>query len=376
MIYLDNGATTLTKPKAVERAVLNAMQTCANPGRGGHRAAMNAARVVYECREAVAELFDLDDPTRVVFTQNATHALNIAIKNVLKDGGHAVVSGYEHNSVMRPLVALEEQGCRYTVAYAPLFSAKAQIAALERAINQDTVCIICNHVSNVFGCIQDITAVNALCRKHGLKLILDLSQSAGVLPISAKELSEAVYLCMPGHKALYGPQGTGVLICCKGDLHYSIMQGGTGSESLNLHQPEILPEALESGTLNVPGIAGLREGVRFVIKKTPLAIGAWESALKEMFVQKASNIRGLHVFHGGKSQSGVVSVTCDHHAPEELGERLSEKGFCLRAGLHCAPIAHRSAGTLPQGTLRISFSAFNRQQEVDALCFAILKTIS
>ncbi len=376
MIYLDNGATTLIKPKAVEQAVINAMQTCANPGRGGHRAAMKAAEVVYACRESVAELFDLDDPARVVFTQNATHALNIAIRNVLREGGHVVVSGYEHNSVMRPLVALKEKAVKFTIAYAPLFSAKAQIAALERSIQKDTVCIICNHVSNVFGCIQDIAAVNALCKKYNLKLILDLSQSAGILPISTKELSEAVYLCMPGHKGLYGPQGTGILICCKGDLHYSIMQGGTGSDSLNLHQPETLPEALESGTLNVPGIAGLHEGIRFILQKTPSAIGSWEHALKERFVQKARNIRGLHVFYGSKLQSGVISITCDQCTPEELGERLAAKGFCLRAGLHCAPVAHQSAGTLPQGTLRISLSAFNQKQEIDALCFAILKTIS
>lgn len=376
MIYLDNGATTLVKPKTVERAMASALQNCANPGRGGHQAAMKAAQVVYRCREAAAELFQLDDPTRVVFTQNATHALNIAIKSTMQSGGHAVVSGYEHNSVIRPLSALEDRGVTYTVAYSPLFSAAAQIAAMEQAIRSDTVCIICNHVSNVFGCIQDLKSVNALCKKHKLSLILDLSQSAGMIPVSVRDLSEASYLCMPGHKGLYGPQGTGILICCKAENHYTLMEGGTGTESLSLHQPAELPEALESGTLNVPGIAGLREGIRFVQSKTPAAIGAWECELKRYFVRKAGNIAGLRVYHDDKEQSGVVSITSQRLSPEELGERLSQRGFALRAGLHCAPVAHQSAGTLPRGTLRISFSAFNRKPEIDMLCMAILKTIS
>lgn len=376
MIYLDNAATTLIKPKSVYRAMVHAMQTCANPGRGGHKAAMNAANIVYACREAAAELFQVDDPTRIIFTQNATHALNIAIQNVMKKGGHAVVTGYEHNSVIRPLEHLRDQGVNYTIAHVSPFSPNAQIKALEHAIQKDTVCMICNHVSNVFGCIQDLDAINALCKKHKIKLILDLSQSAGLLPISAKDISEAAYLCMPGHKGLYGPQGTGILICCKGDEHYSIMQGGTGSDSRNFHQPQILPDALESGTLNVPGIAGLYEGLRFVIKEKPKVIHVWEQALKERFVQNVCNIHGLHVFYGKKNQSGVISIVCDHYAPEELGEQLSNRGFCLRAGLHCAPVAHQSAGTLPNGTLRISFSAFSRIEDVDSLCFAILKTIS
>ena len=248
MIYFDNAATTLQKPKVVTNAM------------------------VYKCREVISDYFDLDDPTRVIFTQNATHSLNIAIQNIMRDGGHAIVSGYEHNSVIRPLSELESKGCRYTIAYAPLYKPKAQILAIENAIQDDTVCIVLNHVSNVFGYIQDVKMVNQLCKKYRLKLILDLSQSAGILPISIKQLSEANYLCMPGHKGLYGPQGTGVLICCKGALHYSITQGGTGSESLNFRQPSTLPEALESGTLNVPGIAGLCEGVRFVNSLTPSTI--------------------------------------------------------------------------------------------------------
>lgn len=376
MIYFDNAATTLVKPPAVTKAVIHAMQTCANPGRGGHKAAMDAARIVYQCRERIAELFEVADPTRIVFTQNATHALNIAIQNMMRGGGHAVVSGYEHNSVIRPLTRLQECGCRYTIAYSPLYSPNEQIIAIENSIQSDTVCVILNHVSNVFGCIQNIDAVNRLCRKYRLKLILDLSQSAGILPVSSKQISEACYLCMPGHKGLYGPQGTGILICCKGDTHYSIMQGGTGSESLNFHQPEALPEALESGTLNVPGIAGLAEGVRFVMRQTTTVIASWEHELMVRFVEKTKNISGLQVFYGGNLQTGVVSIKSDRILPEDLGEKLASKGFCLRAGLHCAPVAHQSAETLPDGTLRASFSAFNRKSEVDALCYAILKTIS
>ena len=376
MIYLDNAATTLAKPKSVERAVLCAMQTCANPGRGGHPAAMRAAKIVYSCRETVAELFGLNDPTRVIFTQNATHALNIAIQSIMRGGGHAVVSGYEHNSVIRPLTALEDSGVTFTIAHAPLFSPAAQVLAMERAIRPDTVCIICNHVSNVFGCVQNLAAINALCRKKGLKLILDLSQSAGAIPVLASELSEATFLCMPGHKGLYGPQGTGILICCKGDSHYSVIQGGTGSDSQNFRQPKELPEGLESGTLNVPGIAGLQEGIRFVLRETPTAIGAWEKELKDYFLQKAGNIPGLVIFSDPFYQSGVISIISSCCLPEILGEQLGKMGICLRAGLHCAPVAHQSAGTLPKGTLRVSFSVFNKKSEIDTLCFKILKTNS
>lgn len=376
MIYLDNAATTLVKPKSVTRAMLRTMGTCANPGRGGHRAAMEAARVVYACRESVAELFDLLEPERVVFTQNATHALNIAIKSLLHDGGHAIISGYEHNSVVRPLTELEPIGVSYTVADAPLFQPEETIRAMERAIRPDTVCIICNHVSNVFGFIQDLQAVNALCRKHGLWLIADLSQSAGVLPVSVTALDRAAYLCMPGHKGLYGPQGTGILICCKDNRHYSVTQGGTGSESLSLRQPEALPEALESGTLNVPGIAGLREGICFVRQQGLAAIAQRETCLKEQLILKIRDVPHLRCYAGGEAQSGVLSLVSSSMPPEELGDRLAARGFCMRAGLHCAPLAHRNGGTLPQGTLRVSFSAFNTKSDICALASALRTVFS
>lgn len=374
MIYLDNAATTLVKPKSVTRAMVHAMETCANPGRGGHRAAMQAAGVVYECRERAAAFFEISDSERVVFTQNATHALNIAIKSLLHDGGHAVISGYEHNSVVRPLTEMEPQGVTYTVANAPLFQPQETLRAMEAAIRPDTVCIICNHISNVFGFVQDLQGVNALCRKYNLMFIADLSQSAGMIPVSASKLDRAAYLCMPGHKGLYGPQGTGILICCKDNKHYSATQGGTGSESRNLHQPSALPEALESGTLNVPGIAGLSEGIRFVQKLTPEAIGLREQCLKEQLLLRLRDIPQLQCYAGGAAQSGVISLTSSKMPPEELGERLAERGFCMRAGLHCAPLAHQNGGTLSTGTLRVSFSAFNTKGDLCALA-AALKTI-
>lgn len=223
MIYLDNAATTLQKSASVWRAMAQAVESCGNPGRSGHRAAMRAAGIVYDCRCAVAELFGLAQPERVVFTLNATHALNIAIKSCLKDGGHAVISGYEHNSVVRPLEGME--GVTYTVARSPVFEPEAVCGAVAEAITAETRCVILNHVSNVFGFVQPVEQVDALCRERGIPLVIDASQSAGTLPIKASALPGTAFVCMPGHKGLYGPQGTGLLICCKDIPLYSVLGG-------------------------------------------------------------------------------------------------------------------------------------------------------
>lgn len=366
MIYLDNAATTLQKPSAVAKAMEQALYTCANPGRSGHRPAMKAAETVYECRRAAAEFFGLDAPERVVFTLNATHALNLAIKSLLHEGGHAVISGYEHNSVVRPLEAMAERGVSYTAAVSPLFRPELVCPAIERAITPQTRCVIVTHVSNVFGFVLPLAEIDALCRKKGLPLVVDASQSAGLLPLDARALSAAVFLCMPGHKGLYGPQGTGLLLCCKDTKLYSLMEGGTGSLSLETHQPDFLPDALESGTLNVPGIAGLREGLRFAAKRRE-AILRRERALLAQTAELLSALPELELFIGDGCQSGVLSLRPRAGDPAALCEALAERGVCVRGGLHCSPLAHRSAGTLPEGTVRLSFSAFSTPDQAEDL---------
>lgn len=366
MIYLDNAATTLQKPSAVAKAMEQALYTCANPGRSGHRPAMKAAETVYECRRAAAEFFGLDAPERVVFTLNATHALNLAIKSLLHEGGHAVISGYEHNSVVRPLEAMAERGVSYTAAVSPLFRPELVCPAIERAITPQTRCVIVTHVSNVFGFVLPLAEIDALCRKKGLPLVVDASQSAGLLPLDARALPAAVFLCMPGHKGLYGPQGTGLLLCCKDTKLYSLMEGGTGSLSLETHQPDFLPDALESGTLNVPGIAGLREGLRFAAKRRE-AILRREQALLAQTAELLSALPELELFIGDGCQSGVLSLRPRAGDPAALCEALAERGVCVRGGLHCSPLAHRSAGTLPEGTVRLSFSAFSTPDQAEDL---------
>lgn len=361
MIYLDNAATTLQKPASVRRAVAQALETCGNPGRAGHRAALRAAEIVYDCRCAAAELFGMERPEGVVFTFNATHALNIAIKSCLAGGGHAVISGYEHNSVVRPLEGLA--GAAYTVARWPLFAPEEAVPAVNAALREDTRCVILNHVSNVFGFVQPLEQVDALCRERGIPLVVDVSQSAGLLPLAVSRLPGTAFLCMPGHKGLYGPQGTGILLCCKDIPLYSVLEGGTGSASLERRQPDFLPDGLESGTLNVPGIAGLREGLRLVAERGG-ELRLREQALLARAAEGLGSLPGVRVWYDGTCQCGVLSFCLAGWEPATLGAALAREGFCLRPGLHCAPLAHETAGTLPEGTLRASFSLFNTEEEV------------
>lgn len=372
MIYLDAAATTLQKPPAVRHAMARAMVECANPGRSGHRPAMSAARVVYDCREAAAQFFSLEDPERVVFTMNATHGLNIAVQSLLHRGGHAVITGYEHNSVVRPLEHLAEKGVTYTVARWPLFDRTAACVAVAQALQPHTRCVIVNHVSNVFGSLAPLEEIDALCAQKGIPLIVDASQSAGVMPLDLSRLRAAAFVCMPGHKGLYGPQGTGILLCCKETELYSLIQGGTGSASLEKRQPRWLPDALESGTLNVPGIAGLREGLRFAAAHRE-ALREREEAHCRQLAQQLCSISGVTCWHHDRLQSGVLSFRLEGADPETVGSRLAQMGICVRCGLHCAPLAHESAGTLPWGTVRVSFSAFNRAADAQALADAVAK---
>lgn len=373
MIYLDNAATTIFKPMQVKNAMMAAMDHCASPGRGGHKPAMQAAKTVYRARETVAEFFGMSQAERVVFTQNATHALNIAIKSVLCKGGHAVISGFEHNSVVRPLEAMQGQGVSYTVAQSRLFDKIDMMAQIKECVTADTTCLVINHVSNVFGSIAPLEEIDDFCSENNLVLIVDCSQSAGLLAIDATKYKSAKFFCMPGHKSLYGPQGTGVLLCRDDfDLH-SLLQGGTGSNSIEVAQPDFLPDIFESGTMNVPAIAGLAEGVEHVRRTGLRAIAEHSAELAKIFVNQMPE--NAHVFYGGANQIGLVSFSAETPS-EAIAEKLGEQNICVRSGLHCSPLAHKSAGTLPDGTVRVSFSCFNTKMDAQKAATAIKKILT
>ena len=361
MIYFDAGATTLQKPEAVRRAMYQAVHTLSSPGRGSYPATRRAEETDLRCRMAAAELFHVDDPAHVVFTSCATHGLNIAIRTLVKPGSRVVISGYEHNAVTRPLHAIPN--VEIAVADGPLFDPAAMLAQFRQALAQPADAVICTHVSNVFGYVLPVSDIAALCREKGVPFVLDASQSAGMLPVDMKALG-ASFIAMPGHKGLYGPQGTGLLLC--GCEPAPLLRGGTGSQSLLQEMPAELPDRLEAGTHNMPGIAGLLEGLRFVQRQGVARIADYEGELGRYAAQRLADIPGVEVF-SGPEQTGVVSFRVSGWDCEELGEALASRGIALRAGLHCAPLAHRTAGTLETGTVRFSPSVFNRRQEVDEL---------
>ena len=345
MIYLDHGATSFRKPPAVMAAVARAMRTCANPGRGGYPAAMTAAEQVYCCREMAGKLFDCQ-PEQVVLTANCTHGLNIAIHTLVEPGDRVVISGFEHNAVTRPLYALSAQ---VLVAGRRLFDPADTLFQWEKALQTGPKAAVFTHVSNVFGYILPVEEMAALCRKYGVPFVVDAAQSAGMLPLSLQAL-EADFIAMPGHKGLLGPQGTGLLLC--GRLPKPLLCGGTGSNSLEAKMPDFLPDRAEAGTLNVPGIAGLTEGMRYVN-----CVGVDQILLRQQRQASycAQQLRqlGFTVF-AGKSQSGTLSFLPGMDC-QEAAQKLAQAGIAVRAGLHCAPLAHESAGTLDTGTVRLSF---------------------
>ena len=372
MIYLDSAATTLQKPPSVARAVCSAMSRAASPGRGGHPWGMEAARIVFHCREAAAKLFRVPEPEQVVFTCNATHGLNIAIHSVVKPGDTVLISGYEHNAVSRPLHAIE--GVKIRVALSSPFDQEGMLQAFREELGRGVDAVVCTHVSNVFGFILPIEEISRMCRMHNVPLIIDASQSAGCVPIDFTAL-DASYIAMPGHKGLYGPQGTGILLCK--EIAWPLLFGGTGSLSASQEMPDFLPDRLEAGTPNVPGIAGLARGMEFVSGQGVEKIAGHERKLIRAFGEGLKSTRGVKTFFSSEPemQSGVLSFRLENKDCEQVGEWLGNRGIAVRAGLHCAPIAHQTAGTLDSGTVRISVSRFNTMQEISAALSAV-KTLA
>ncbi len=362
MIYLDNAATTFKKPDAVSEAIQLALKNCSSVGRGGYASAMNAAEIVYTARERAAELFGAENAEQVVFTNNATHSLNIAIKGIAPRG-NCVISGYEHNSVVRPITAIPE--LEYRVARGTLFEPESIIKNFERAIDKNTSLVVCTQMSNVFGYILPIERIDELCAKKGIPLIIDASQSAGCIDIKLKKLKATVCICAPGHKGLYGPQGTGVLICKSGEKLKPLIEGGTGSVSNSFSQPDFMPDRLECGTHNVPGIAGLSEGIKYILEKGTREIFRHERKLIYLLNRELKKTDGIRVFARNDLflQGGVVSFVSNSLSPEKIAKMLSEKDIAVRSGLHCSPLAHETVGT-SSGTVRISVSFFTDEREI------------
>ena len=364
MIYFDSAATTLQKPASVPAAVADAINTMTTPGRGDHPAARLAAELMLSCRMEAAELFGVSQPENVVLTANATHALNTAIRTLVSPGDTVVISGYEHNAVTRPLHAIGGVSCR--IVNGRLFDREQMAEGFRRAVDGGVKAVICTHTSNVFGYTLPMDDIAAVCRERGTPLVVDASQSAGIQPVDLKRWG-AAYVAMPGHKGLYGPQGTGLLLCGEGQTPSPLMEGGTGSLSLQQDMPDFLPDRLEAGTQNVHGAAGLLEGMRFV-----RSLGLEEIRRRESLVIRtlAEGLRGngnYRIFSDPWGESSVLSVLPLREAPETLADRLAEQGVAVRAGLHCAPLAHRTTGTEKTGTLRFSASAFNTPAEAEAV---------
>jgi len=375
MIYFDNGATTYPKPKRVPKAVENAFyEYGANPGRSGHEMAMQTALKVYECRETAASLFHHTEVENVVFSLNCTHAINMALKGALRWGDHVIISDLEHNSVLRPVHCMAQRGAiTYSVATVQSDDDET-VAAFESLIRPNTRMIACTHGSNVFGIRLPAEKIGALCRRHGLLFLLDAAQTAGIVDIDVDGWGVA-FLCTAGHKSLYGPTGTGLLITPFGEALETIMEGGTGSYSAYYDMPPDMPDHLESGTVNTMGIVGLLEGMRFVEEKGVDALYRHEMEITGLVYHALKSMPGVELYTplvAGKSLP-VLSFNVRGKSSEETTDLLSEKGFALRGGLHCAPLAHKKMGTINMGTARISVGAFNTKEQAARLCDEIKK---
>lgn len=377
MIYLDNGATTFPKPQSVIRAVTNAMQRCgANPGRSGHNMSVKASEVMFDCRQNIANLFGTDKPENVIFTNNCTTALNTVIKGILKRGDHAVISSLEHNAVTRPLESMREKGVEYSTAEVVEGDDEATINNFRNSFRNNTRLVICTHASNVFGIKLPVERIAALCRINGILFCLDAAQTAGVTPINLSDTC-IDFLCTAGHKGLYGPMGTGLLVINSETTPNSLIQGGTGSLSSNKAQPDILPDKYESGTPNLPGIAGLNEGVKFVINKKPEQIDCYEMSLAKLLYNRLENIKGVKLYTNppdSNTHVPVISFNVNDTDSEQVAAMLNNRyNTAVRAGLHCAPLAHSAYDTLDSGTVRAVISVFNNRPQIDYFANSINK---
>lgn len=377
MIYLDNGATTFPKPSCVINAVNKAFRDYgANPGRGGHRMAIKASEEIYNCRRAIAALYNISDAENVIFTNNCTTALNTVIKGVLKPGDHAVISCLEHNAVVRPLEKLKKQGITYTAAQVFPGNNEKTIDSFRNSMNESTRLVICTHASNVFGIRLPVERIAALCHMYNIPICVDAAQTAGLVPVDLAD-SKIDYLCAPGHKGLYGPMGTGFLIINTDKIPDSLTEGGTGTNSQMTGQPQLLPDKFESGTPNLPGIAGLRAGVELVGRKTENRIFSHEIRLIQKLYKELSDNKNILLYTDFPDDSHFVpllSFNVKGRESEEISSYLNKNyGIATRSGLHCCPLAHRFMGTDSVGTVRVVPSVFTIDSDISTLIYALMK---
>lgn len=367
MIYLDNAATTLKKPEAVYLKADEAFRTlAANAGRGSHQAAMQAAEAIYEARSDIASFFGISEPERMIFTAGCTDSLNLVLFGLFSPGDHVITTVYEHNAVLRPLYELNKRNVTFSIAE-PDETGHIFPHELEKHLTKATKAVVINAVSNVTGHRQDLNAISAFCKKNHLLLIVDGAQAAGHGEVNGWD-----YLCCAGHKGLLGPQGIGLLLMAPdAPMPRPLRLGGTGSRSLLHEQPEDLPEALESGTLNVPGICALAEGVKFVRKHRD-AINKQELAMNKRLTEGLRGISGVTLYSPVLPESGVAAFTVSGHPSGRVADRLNrEYGICARGGYHCAPLVHRYYGTLDGGMVRFSVSYDTKESDIDEALRAI-----
>lgn len=376
-IYLDNAATSFPKPETVYQAVMHAMREIgASPGRAGHRRSLEAQRLLFQAREAIATLFAIPDSSRVIFTHSATEALNMGLRGTLERGDHVVTTSMEHNSLLRPLFFLRKQGVEVTIVQAGS-DGLINPDDVRAALRPNTRMIAVGHISNVTGTIQAIDQLAAIAREAGALFLLDAAQSAGSEPIDVVKTGIDL-LAAPGHKGLFGPQGTGFLFAAPSVKLKPLLAGGTGSSSTAEEQPETLPEGFEAGTHNLPGIAGLKAGIEFVLERGASFIGEKERRLACLAAERLAAVSGI-TLRGPSDpalRGGVLSFTVAGMDPASLAFMLDQNfDIAVRAGLHCAPQAHRTLGTFPDGTLRISPGWFNTSEEIDIFCNAVVECI-
>lgn len=372
MIYFDNASTSFPKPPQVSLAVYNAINTLGNPSRGSYSLSLNASRVVYNAREKIAQLFNLSNPLNVAFTSNSTESLNIAITGSFSIGDHIITTEMEHNSVLRPIYALEKKGVEISIAKCDNLG-NVDYTEIEDKIKSNTKAIICTHASNLTGNLMDIRKIGNICNNHGLLFILDASQTAGVFHIDM-EADNIDILCFTGHKSLYGPQGTGG-ICIKDNINIRPLKlGGSGSNSYSTSHPNTMPDMLEAGTINSHSIAGLLAGIEFIFDTGIEKIREHELTLMWQFYNGVKDIDGVKIYGDFSKyvRSPIVSLNLRNYDSNAVSEELANTyDIATRAGAHCAPLMHKALGTQKQGAVRFSFSYFNTTEEVDTAIKAI-----
>ena len=376
MIYFDNAATTLQKPECVLRAVIEAMTTFGNPGRGVHEPALAASRAVYETRCALAQLFHGENPANIAFTANATAALNTAIKGILNPGDHVITTAMEHNSVLRPLYELEDRGVELTILPAD-DRGRIDCNAISAAIRDNTRAIVCTHGSNLTGNLLDIGKIGAIAKAHGLLFVVDASQTAGVFPIDVQKMDIDI-LCFTGHKGLLGPQGTGGLYVREGVGVRPLLTGGSGVQSHSKAHPAQMPTALESGTLNAHGLAGLNAGVRWLLETGIDTLRQKELDLMWAFYEGVREIPEITVYgdFSARERCPIVSLNVRDYDSAQVSDALfSQYGIATRPGAHCAPLMHDALGTGSRGGVRFSFSHYNTMEEIK-IAIAALREIA